>query len=61
MKTLVIIVSALGILAIGFAFLVILFNIRLLGVTGAGFLRGATALFLLSLVMMKFDKRYIKK
>ncbi len=61
MKILSGVVAVLGAISIVLAIVVLLAHIRIMGVTGAGFLRGATALLLLSLAVMVYDKLYIQK
>ena len=61
MKLLAFAAAVLGILAQILALIFVLFNTPNLGVTGAGYLRGASSLFLLALVVMIFDHLYLKK
>ena len=61
MKILSGVVAVLGVIAIVLAIVVVLAHTPIMGVTGAGFLRGATTLLLLSLVIMAYDKLYLTK
>ena len=61
MKILSIIVAAGGIAALIIAGVVILRHTHFLGGTGAGYIRLSTSLFLFALVVMMFDKCYLKK
>ncbi len=60
MKYLCMIAALGGIAATILAFIVVLTQKYLMGVTGAGYLRGASVLFLLSLVIMVYDRAYLK-
>jgi hypothetical protein len=61
MKILSLVVTIGGIIVLFLAIIEVLANIRIMGVTGAGFLRGAMSLFLLALVIMVYDKFYLQK
>lgn len=61
MKMLSIVAAAAGVIALLLAVIVVLAHSYILGVTGAGYLRGATALFLLALVIMGYDRCYCQK
>jgi hypothetical protein len=61
MKILSLIAAVGGVLAILMAIIYARTSSPDLGITGAGYLRGATSLFLLSLVVMVFDRTYLKK
>jgi uncharacterized membrane protein len=54
MKTLSIIVTVAGVIALVFAVVEALFNVHILGITSAGYLRGATAVFLLALILIAY-------
>ncbi len=56
MKILSIIVALGGVVALVFSIIDIFAHTYILGVTGAGYLRGASALFLLALVIIAYDK-----
>jgi hypothetical protein len=61
MKNLIVGVAACGALALGLAVLGVLANIKMIGVTSGGYLRGAVALFLLTLVLAVLDQFYLGK
>jgi hypothetical protein len=61
MKILSICVAVLGVVALVIAVIGALANTTVLNVTRAGYLRGATALFLLALVIIVYDKCYCCK
>jgi len=56
MKVLSIIVALGGVVALVLAIIDILAHTYIFGVTGAGYLRGASSLFLLALVIIAYDK-----
>jgi len=55
LKIFAIVTAAAGIIALILSFVDIIAHTYVLGVTGAGYLRGATAMFLLSLVLLGFE------
>jgi len=61
MKILSGVVAVLGVIAIVLAIINVLAHTAIMGITGAGFLRGATTLLLLALVIMAYDKLYLAK
>ena len=61
MKILSIVAAVGGVVALLLAVIVVLAQSYILGVTGAGYLRAATALFLLALVIMGYDRCYCQK
>jgi len=61
MKILSVVVTLIGAAAMLLAVVNIFAHTHILRITGAGYLRGATALFLLSLVIMVYDKIYGSK
>lgn len=62
MKILSLVVTTGGVIAVVLAIIEVLASTgSIMGVTGAGFLRGATSLFLLALVVMAYDKFYLQK
>jgi hypothetical protein len=61
MKLLAFAAGILGLVCQLFALIFVIFDAPRLGVTGAGYLRGASSLFLLALVIMVFDHLYHKK
>lgn len=58
MKVLAVILIIGGIAAIFMAIVTVVANLNFLGVTGAGFLRGAISLLLLALAFMVYDRAY---
>ena len=59
MKMLSVAVGGLGVLALGLAIVGRLIGIQtMMGITPGGFVRGATALYLLALVVMVYDRWY---
>ncbi len=61
MKIAAIIAAAAGLIALILSVIVILSHNYILGITGAGFLRGATALYLLALVIIALDRVYFQR
>jgi hypothetical protein len=55
MRNLSIVVTVVGVLALVFAVVEALFNVNILGITTAGYLRGATAVFLLALICIAYS------
>ena len=54
MRNLSIVVAVAGVIALVFAVVEALFNVSILGITSAGYLRGATAVFLLALICIGY-------
>lgn len=61
MKILSLVVTIGGIIALVLAIIDVLASTRIMGVTGAGFVRGSMSLFLLALVIMAYDRFYLQK
>ena len=61
MKMASVVVSGLGILALVVGIVEHLTKLELLSVSPGGYLRGATALYLLAVVIMIFDHNYCKQ
>lgn len=55
MRILSIIITVIGAIAIILSVIQVLAHVAILGLTGAGWLRGATALLLLALVLIAYD------
>ena len=55
MRNLSIAITVAGAIALIIAIVEALFNVPVLGITPAGYLRGATALFLLALVLIAYS------
>jgi hypothetical protein len=61
MKMLATLFAVLGFLGFVLAVLYVLLHFNLYGLTGAGFLRGSSVLFLMALVIMVYDRFYLQK
>jgi hypothetical protein len=61
MKMASIVVAGLGVLALVLGLVDRLFQAQILHLTSGGYLRGATVLYLLALVIMVFDHNYCTK
>ena len=61
MKILSTIVTVIGVIALLLAVLGMLLKTPFFNVTSGGYIRGATALYLLSLVLMCHDRLYCKR
>ena len=55
MRNLSIVVAVAGVIALALAVIEALFNVSVLGITPAGYLRGATAVFLLALICIGYS------
>lgn len=61
MKTLSLVVTGLGLLSFVLGLIDWLSRLMIFGVSKGGYLRGATALFVLALVFMVYDHLYCRK